>query len=172
MPRIASPLPESATPSGDAGFTLTELIAGLLVASLLMAGMIDIIRRYARTTDDVRDASQELRVANLADAFLADIERVDPGTLSVRPQELEGKLGGAPIRGQIVSSNGSALLQWMSPVASRVVPLPQDARFALLSSGDVAIVQGDGGPPLAIARPRRTLPFDCQFDTVSRECRK
>lgn len=172
MPRIVSPLPERSQISRDAGFTLTELIAGLLVASLLMAGMVDIIRRYARTTEHVRSTTNELRAAILADAFFSEIERVDPGTLSVAPLEIRAKLGGEPLNGQIVPSGTTAALRWSSPVASRSISLPRGAHFVRLPSGAVAVVGEKDAPPIAIAIPRRTLPFDCQFDTVSRECRK
>jgi hypothetical protein len=57
-------------------------------------------------------------------------------------------------------------------MGSRSIALPLGAHFVSLSSGAVAIVEKEDKPPIAIAIPRRTLPFDCQFDTVSRECRK
>ena len=171
MPRIVTPQPEPSRVARDAGFTLTELIAGLLVASLLMAGMVDIIRRYARTTDHVRSTTNELRATILADAFFSEIERIDPGTLSVEALDLRAKLGGEPVSGQIVSSGTTTALRWSSPIASRSITLPRGAHFVRLPSGAVAIVSEEDAPPIAIAIPRRTLPFDCQFDTVSRECR-
>lgn len=172
MPRTASPLPEPPRVARDAGFTLTELIAGLLVASLLMAGMVDIIRRYARTTEHVRTTTNELRATILADALFSEIERIDPGTLSVASFDLRAKLGGQAVSGQIVSSGTTTNLRWSSPVATRSISVPRGAHFVRLQSGAVAIVSEEGEPPIAIAIPRRTLPFDCQFDTVSRECRK
>jgi len=134
--------------------------------------MVDIIRRYARTTEHVLTTTNELRATILADAFFSEIERIDPGTLSVEPVDLRAKLGGEPVSGQIVPSGTTTALRWSSPVASRSINLPRGAHFVSFPSGAVAIVGEDGESPIAIAIPRRTLPFDCQFDTVSRECRK
>ena len=172
MPRIASPLRKRSRIPRDAGFTITELIAGLLVASLLMAGMVDIIRRYARTTEHVRGTTNELRTTILTDALFKEIERADPETLSLSRLQIRAKLGGEPIDGQIADSGKATTLRWSSPMGSRSIALPLGAHFVSLSSGAVAIVGEEDKPPVAIAIPRRTLPFDCQFDTVSRECRK
>lgn len=171
MPRIAFPLRSQQRAPKDAGFTLTELIAGLLVASLLMAGLVDVIRRYARTTDHVRTTTSELRAAVLVDALFEDIERIDPGTLSIQPLAIHATQGGEPVGGQIVVSGSTSELRWSAPRGSRVVRLPRGAHFLLLPWGAVAIFGEGGHPPIAIATPHRELPSDCQFDTVSRECR-
>ncbi|MCF8508644.1 MAG: prepilin-type N-terminal cleavage/methylation domain-containing protein, partial [Hyphomonadaceae bacterium] len=60
-------------PKHDAGFTMVELIAGLMVATLLIAGIVDIVRRYARTTGEVREAASDIRSARLLDAMMTEL---------------------------------------------------------------------------------------------------
>lgn len=172
MPRTASLHSKRTQPTRDAGFSLTELIAGLLVASLLMAGLVEIIRRYARTTDTVRTTAAELRSTQVASGLLEDIERLDPGSLSVSRDRIEGMIGNNPLNAEIVASATQTLLQWSSPRGERSVALPSGAHFQRLPSGAVALVTNDSSPPIALAYPRRTIPYDCQFDTVARECRQ
>jgi len=158
-------------PRKDAGFTLTELIAGLLVASLLLAGIVDIIRRYASTTVEVKQAATDIRDQRLLDAMMDELVRLDPGSLRLTPQEIEGAIGGAPLRARLTREPDAMRLEWSSPALQRSLVLPKGATFSQLPSGAIAIMAPQTSTPLGLAQPRRTLPFDCQFDTVSRTCR-
>lgn len=156
----------------DAGFTLTELIAGLLVASLLIAGIVDIVRRYARTTSEVREAAADIRSARLLDAMMDELVRLDPGSLRVSPQDISGAIGGAPVTARLVREAKATRLDWSSPATTRSISLAEGARFSQDVSGAIMLTAGNDPIPLALVIPRRTLPFDCQFDTVSRVCRE
>ena len=81
----------------DAGFTLVELIAGLLVASLLIAGIVDIVRQYATTTHRVRTIALDLRSRALADGLMAQLVRADPES------SLSPRLKSAPPSGTLLS---------------------------------------------------------------------
>ena len=63
-------------PKHDAGFTMVEPIAGLLVATLLIAGVVDIVSRYALTTGEVREAASDIRSARLLDVMMTDTSRL------------------------------------------------------------------------------------------------
>ncbi|MEY2758107.1 MAG: hypothetical protein RIR33_1885 [Pseudomonadota bacterium] len=158
-------------PSKDAGFTLTELIAGLLVASLLLAGIVDIIRRYASTTVEVKAAATDIRDQRLLDAMMDELVRLDPGSLRLTPLQIDGAIGGAPVSARLTREPDAMRLQWSSPNLQRSLVLPRGATFSQLPSGAIAVIAPETPTPLGLARPRRTLPFDCQFDTVSRTCR-
>jgi len=158
-------------PRKDAGFTLTELIAGLLVASLLLAGIVDIIRRYASTTVEVKTAASDIRDQRLLDAMMDELVRLDPGSLRLTPLEIEGAIGGTPVSARLTRDPDAMRLQWSSPNLQRSLVLPTGATFSQLASGAIAVIAPETPTPLGLARPRRTLPFDCQFDTVSRTCR-
>jgi hypothetical protein len=149
---------------------MVELIAGLLIAALLVGGLVDIIRRYARTTDSVRTTAETMRDSQMAGALLAEIIRIDPETLSVTPRDVRGQIGDSELVGQLVRRDDRTELRWSSPLAERTIDLPKRVRFERQPSG--AIVLADGEHVIALALPRRTIPFNCQFDTVSRECRK
>jgi prepilin-type N-terminal cleavage/methylation domain-containing protein len=160
------------SPPNDAGFTLTELIAGLLVASLLLAGIVDIVRRYARTTEDVREAAYDIRAARLLDAMMDELARLDPGSLRLSPQAISGTVGGTSVTGKLIREADATRLEWSSPAIERTLSLPAGTTYVQHPSGAILVTAPREPVPLAIALPRRTLPFDCQFDTVSRECRQ
>lgn len=172
MPRTVSPGNKKPKQNGEAGFSLTELIAGLLVASLLIGGLVDIIRRYARTTDTVRTTAAELRTSHILEAVFHDVERIDPGSLSVSRDRIGGSIGNQPLKGDIVTDTKLTLLRWSSSTVERSIVVPSGARFEQLPSGALALLIDSSATPLAVAFPRRTIPFDCQFDTVTRECRQ
>lgn len=157
---------------GEAGFTLTEMVAGLLVASMLIVGLADITRRYALTTMRVRDAGSEVRTAQIVGGLFSELKRIDPDSLELSSNRIEATLGSRPITARLEPpSNGARLLQWSSPAINRTVRLPQTARFELTPLGAILLVADPAEPPLAIVTPVRTAPFDCQFDTVTRACR-
>jgi len=100
-----------------------------------MAGMVDIIRRYARTTGTLRTTTNELRATILTDAFFKEIERADPETLSVSRLQIRAKLGGEAIDGQIAASGKSTTLRWSSPMGSRSIALAARSAFCELVIG-------------------------------------
>jgi hypothetical protein len=53
----------------------------------------------------------------------------------------------------------------------RTIKLPSPAQFESSTDGGVILRAGPDALPLAIVRPQRSVPFDCKFDTVVRECR-
>ena len=172
MKRIASLRRKARKTDNEAGFTLTELVAGLLVASMLIVGLADITRRYALTTLRAKDTMSEIRTARVVNGLMSELDRIDPSSLDLTPDGLTARVGSAEITARLSSKpDGSRELQWSSPGATRVLRLPREARFELTGFGAIVLVATPGEPPLGIAMPYRTVPFDCQFDTVSRTCR-
>lgn len=171
MPPIASQRQSPRSETSEAGFSLTELIAGLLVASLLVIGLIDITSRYARTASDIRSTVLDLRTDHLLHAMFSELERADPGSITLSSLELKAQVGGEEIVGRIETAPGGRVLHWSSARQKRVFDLPQNAHFAETEDGIIQLTVSDQEPPVASVVPRRTIPFDCQFDTLSRKCR-
>ena len=90
------PMPNSAPnpPIGEAGFTLTELVAGLLVASMLLTGIVELTRRYATTSVRMQTTAENIANSRVLDAMMRSVERIDPGTLDVVPGRLSAEIGG------------------------------------------------------------------------------
>jgi hypothetical protein len=157
--------------NAEAGFSLTELIAGLLVASLLVVGLIDITSRYARTTNEVRSTVADQRTDRLLGAMLRELERADPGSIVLTPTGIRGQIGGREFAGRIESSSRGRVLNWSTEKLKRSFDLPDKAHFEHAAGGVILLTESSTEPPIAAVTPRRTIPFDCQFDTVSRVCR-
>jgi hypothetical protein len=172
LKRIASRRHNNAKAESEAGFTLTELVAGLLVASMLIVGLADITRRYALTTVRVKDATADIRTARAVKGLMNELERIDPDSLTLSADRLTARAGSAEITVRLTpGQNGARRLEWSSPLISRTILLPAAARFALTPSGTITLLSAPGEPPLAIVTPVRTISFNCRFDTATRECR-
>ena len=156
----------------DDGFTLTELLAGLLVASLLIAGVVDIIRQYAATTQRIKVVSAELRSRALVDGLLAQLARADPGSLVLAETDLRATIGAAPVTASLLRAEDGTTLAWSGPGLSRTIALPPGMRFTSPLPGLIVLGSGQETPPLASVEARRTQVYDCQFDTVSLTCRQ
>ena len=171
MKRIASPRRKKPTAHPEAGFTLTELIVGLLVASMLIVGLVELTRRYADTSGDIRSTVADARASRVLSGLFAMLERADPGTLVVTPDRVEARVGGKDVRIQLEASSRGASLSWRSPDFQRSIDLPSGARFERRSDALVVLRIPGAEIPIAMATPRRNLPYDCLFDTVTLECR-
>ncbi len=171
MKRSASHRPNEAT-SNEAGFTLTEVVAALLVASMLIVGLADVTRRYALSSVRVKDAIADMRTNRLVASLMGELERADPDSLEVTPTRLFARIGSHEVRAELTTrADRQRWLEWTSPVITRSLRMPSAATFEMLPSGAVLLTAAKGEPPLAVVLPRRQTPFDCRFDTVSRDCR-
>ena len=150
-----------------------RLLAALrLLRNVLLAGLIEMTRRYAQSAERVKSVATEMRSARLLDAAFGELARADPGSLRVTASSLDASIGSEPISAMIQrASDGDVSLNWVSPSLKRSFVLPTSARFEMLQ-GLVVLKDSVRGSVLAIGGLRRTLPFDCQFDTVVRECRE
>lgn len=155
---------------GEGGFTLTELVAALLVASLLVVGIAELTHRYARTFVRVKADQTAANDRRTLGALLSDLVRAEPETLVVSRTEIKARVGEQEIVGRIRQSYNHAVLEWSSATQRRTMDLPRDAHFEKEASV-VHLEGGAGGPPLAMVRIERDAPFDCQFDTIARACR-
>ncbi len=160
------------SPSSEAGFTLTELLAGLLVASLLIVGISQLTWRYARSSTSIRSEASSIQDHRMIATLFEDVALVDPGSLKVSSTDLTATLQGAPLTGQLRRiSPTDRVLEWTSPTLQRSIAMPPDAVFEITPEGIVLLRTKSGELPLAVAIPKRSVPADCQFDTVIRECR-
>lgn len=169
MKLTASSRPPRSRAQGEAGFTLTEMVAALLVASMLVAGLAELTRRYATTMTRVRTMEAEARTVAGVRSLMGDLERIDPGSLALSSDRLEARIGDQAITGRILRSPDRTALSWTSPRQQREIDLPVGARF--IEAGPRIALGVSGELPLASVEPARDTPFDCQFDTISRTCR-
>ena len=172
MKRIASPRRRKAAHNSDAGFTLTELVVGLLVGSLLIVGLVELTHRYGQTTSDVRETVVGVRAGRSVESMLTLLERADPGSLVVTSERIEAKIGADQVSARLQPSPSGLALEWSSPDLNRSIDVPLGAKFEQRPDGLILLVVPSSQTPIAMATPRRELPFDCQFDTVTLECRQ
>ncbi len=171
MKRIASPRRRKAAIDSEAGFTLTELVVGLLVASLLIVGLVELTHRYGQTTGVVRTAVTEVRASRSIGSVLALLERADAGSLVVTSDQIEAKIGSDQVSARLEPSASGLALEWRSAGLDRSIYVPTGSRFEQRPGGLIVLLAPNLQTPLAMAMPRRDLPFDCLFDTVTLECR-
>lgn len=154
----------------EAGFGLTELIAGLLVASLLIVGLIDVTRRVARVTHDMKTSADRTSDERILSMIFRAIERADPDSIKVEQQRIVATVGNDEIVGNLIVTREGVFLDWKSPQLSRRFSLSGDSRFQGPVSGMVMLTVQGSSVPIAFATLRRTVPFDCMFDTIARDC--
>jgi prepilin-type N-terminal cleavage/methylation domain-containing protein len=172
LKRIASRRRRKPEVDPEAGFTLTELIVGLLIASMLIVGLVELTRRFAQTSGDVRETVADTRANRSIDGLFALLARADPGELVVGPDRVEARLGSLEINVRLQASSNGVVLDWQSPDLQRSIALPAGARFEQLPSGLILLRAPSSPAPIGMIRPERELPFDCQFGTVTLECRQ
>ncbi|MGD2134112.1 MAG: hypothetical protein PVI23_15070 [Maricaulaceae bacterium] len=161
----------------DAAFTLTEMAASLVVAAMLISGLAEITRQYARTFVEVSSELAETRSARLAQARFEQLERADPDSIVVRPDQVAVELGGVPFSLRLTddASGGRALEQVADEAAGSALAfalsLDETARFEQGVDQAIRLWSGEDRPPVVVVRPRREAPFDCRYDAVARRCR-
>lgn len=172
MKRIASPRRRKAATKSEAGFTLIELIVGLLVGSLLIVGLVELTHRYGQTTSDVRETVADVRAGRSIESVLTLLERADPGSLVVTSDRIEAKIGSDQVSVGLQTSSSGLTLEWRSPGLNRSIDVPSASKFEQRPDGLILLLAPSSQTPIAMTMPRRELPFDCQFDTVTLECRQ
>lgn len=172
MKRIASRRRRKPEVDPEAGFTLTEMIVGLLVASMLIVGLVELTRRFAQTSGDVRETVANTRTNRSIDGLFALLARADPEDLVVGPDRIEARIGSQEVKVRLQAHSEGMTLDWQSPDLRRSLALPPGASFEQRPGGLILLRTPASSTPIAMARPRRELPFDCQFDTVTLECRR
>lgn len=156
----------------EAGFTLTELVAALLVASLLIAGLVDLTHRYATGSVRARTAIEAARASQVVQDLMSRFGRIDPESLEVTPTRAAGSIGGQPVEARLVGDGtGRRRLEWRSFELRRSVEIDPAARFDLGTTGVLRLLGPKGAPPLAVVAPKRNLKSDCEFDPLVRKCR-
>lgn len=167
------PYHKPSAPSPEAGFTLTELLAGLLVASMLIVGISQLTWRYAASSNRIRSEAGSIQDGRMISTLFADVDLADPDSLKVNASELSATVHGKPLTGRIKRISADKLvLEWSSPRLERTVDAPIGSAFEATPEGLVVLRSHPDQPPLAVAIPKRSIPADCQFDTVIRECRQ
>jgi prepilin-type N-terminal cleavage/methylation domain-containing protein len=162
----------SAPPGDDAGFTLTELVAALFVAALLIAGLAEITHRYAQGAVRAKAAISEAQTSRTAQALMSRFERIDAGSLEMSSSRLRARRGDAVVEARIYQGpDGRQRLDFSFPEVRRQIAVGPRAHFEQTASGAILLLTAPDAPPLAVVVPMRDTPFNCAFDPISRECR-
>jgi len=171
--------PTGVTERNDAGFTLTEMAASLLVTAMLVSGLGEITRQFARTIVRINTDLQMTRVSRIAGASFLALERAEPGGISTTDTEVEMvSTAGVDAAFQLtVGGDGVRTLTWGGARSAdagqrgRTLTLPATAHFEENADGVIRLWLSPGTPPLLVVDPRRQAAFDCRYDVVARRCR-
>lgn len=166
-----SPPPASRIPS-ESGFTLTEMVAGLLVASLVVTGIVELTGRYATTSVRIREATKAIAGDRALAAIAPMLERADPRSVQLSSDRIEARIGARTVTLELAQSTvtGSTIRIGLAG-QERMVELASSVWFQLSPGGEIQIMRDDQSAPIVALRPKRDVPYDCQYDVVSRSCR-
>lgn len=156
----------------EAGFTLTECLAGLLVASLLLAGIAEMTRRYATTSTRIRIAAGDISDDRTMTAIVSRLDRAEPGSISVRPDRIEARIGDKKLAlTSIPTRTGNSTIRFQLPDLNQSMEVSGQISFEHRDGGPIEILKDGEDAPLILIWPLRDAPYNCQFDAVTRSCR-
>lgn len=141
------------SPNRQSGSTVVEVVAALIVASAILVGFLQISTRFAEVTEKSRSVGQISLVDRMSQRCLAPFERSDPGTLLVRGERIEARLGRQILWAQLDKDEGAAYLTCSS--SGDAVTILGVARFRLAGER-LLLLEGAQSPPFAAARILRS----------------
>lgn len=143
----------------DAGFTLTEMLVALFILSMLAVAGASLLLRATETGKQVRDREAEIRVLDIAQAFIRD----DLEAATLRATALDQGFGDPQtfVGGQ--TNRTDALIRfvrngWINPDGAADRSGLQTVRYILSEDGDLireAVLRPDATNSTPVAR--RTL---------------
>ena len=156
----------------QAGFTLTEMLVALAVASTLIVSVGQLLSLTARAYHRVTGSVENLREYRSLDRFLSLLEAADRETGNHAPDGLELRRGDRSVLRVILQSEGVAALK----LRHNGVDLERNlalAEAAEWGQGDhVMTLASAEGDQVLIAFPRiREIAFNCRYDSVAKRCR-
>ena len=160
------------TDRNQAGFTLTEMLVALAVASTLIVSVGQLLSLTARAYHRVTGSVEALREYRSLDRFLSLLEAADSDAGSLAPDELELRRGAGSVLRVTLQPEGAAALSLTHNGVSLERDLAQ-TEAAEWSLGDhVTTLASTQDHQVLIAFPRtREIPFNCRYDSVAKRCR-
>jgi len=160
---------------------------------MLVSGLGEITRQFARTIVRINTDLQMTRVSRIAGSNFLALERSELGAILVTDTEVEvtTPAGVVTTFRLTVGVDGVRTLTWgaLSGAGGRATPgdalgdapsaiergrslvLPATARFEENADGVIRLWLAPDTPPFLVVDPRREVAFDCRYDVVGRRCR-
>jgi len=162
----------------DAAFTLSEMAISLFLAAMIILVVAEVSRQVARSYLSVRSNLEYTRNNGRIALWLSQIERSDPQTAHFEGGTLEAQTGNQS-RVIISIASGASLPSPVLNVQRNTNTFTLERNFTLSVPAQLVWVEGaymaiDFQDPLYpdfVQRIERSVPYDCQFDFVSRRCR-
>jgi prepilin-type N-terminal cleavage/methylation domain-containing protein len=156
----------------EAGFTLTEMLVALAVASSLIVSVGQLLSVTARAYHRVTQSVETLRAYRSLDRFASLLEAADFDRVEHTPSQLVLNRGAQ-----------STLTVTVLPDAEVALALTHNGvalerRYAGIltsewagSSQALTLTPLGGGRPFVTLPLLREAPFDCRYDSVAKRCR-
>lgn len=163
----------------DDGFTLTEAVIALLVISLSLAGVLQLARLSAkdqkRTVEQVVEAKAQREGLQRLETELSAVEPLYADQFTATPQGLSC-LPVAPKPCAIKPPKGYQLRYVVAGQETPQWPLPatsdETVGYATKERLNALIVLDKEGRVVGAIELKVDHPADCQFDMISRACRR
>ena len=160
------------TDQNQEGFTLTEMLVALAVASTLIVSVGQLLSLTARAYHRVTGSVETLREYRSLDRFLSLLEAADSDAGSLAPDALELRRGDYSVLQVALQPEGAATLSLTHNGVSLERDLVQIVAADWSFNDHVMTLASAQNNQLLIAFPRtREIPFNCRYDSVAKRCR-
>lgn len=156
----------------QAGFTLTEMLVSLAVASLLIVSVGQMFALSMRAYGRVSDTVERVRDYRALDRWLSVLEAADPERIEAVDGETLRLVRGVQSDLTMWFEEPGAVTVWLEHngvTVRRDYPL-SEAALMRIESGVLRLSEGDERM-IASAPMVREAPFNCRYDTVAKRCR-
>ncbi len=156
----------------EAGFTLTEMLVALAVASTLIVSVGQLLSVTARAYHRVTQSVETLRDYRSLDRFVSLLEAADSDRVEYAPSQLDLSRGAQSMLTITVLPDSEARLSLTHNgivLERRYEGFP--ASEWAVSSQALTLSPLGGGRPLVTFPLLREAPFDCRYDSVAKRCR-
>jgi prepilin-type N-terminal cleavage/methylation domain-containing protein len=156
----------------EAGFTLTEMLVALAVASTLIVSVGQLLSVTARAYHRVTQSVETLREYRSLDRFVSLLEAADFERVEHAPSQLDLSRGAQSTLTVTVSPDATTNLSLTHngvALERRYDSFPANEWAG--SSHALTLTPLGGGRPLVTLPLLREAPFDCRYDSVAKRCR-
>ena len=156
----------------EAGFTLTEMLVALAVASTLIVSVGQLLSVTARAYHRVTQSVELLRDYRSLDRFMSLLEAADSDRVELEPSQIGLSRGAqSMLTITVVPDAGADLSLTHNGVVleRRYGSFPANEWAG--SSHAMTLISVGGGGGLVTLPLLREVPFDCRYDSVAKRCR-
>lgn len=156
----------------QAGFTLTEMLVALAVASTLIVSVGQLLSVTARAYHRVTQSVETLREYRSLDRFVSLLEAADFDRVEHAPNQLDLSRGAqSMLTITALPETGTSLALTHNGVALERRYAGTTVSEWARSSQALTLTSLGGGRTLVTVPLLREVPFDCRYDSVAKRCR-